>query len=72
MHDPHDNEYIAAARGLHEQTPSQLPEPAVGDYVSGITNGRRWSGRIEAIDGNRLTIDVGGGWLAVPVADITH
>jgi hypothetical protein len=37
-----------------------------------MTAGRRWSGHVEWIDGDRLTINVGGGWLAVPIKDITH
>lgn len=73
-HDPHHNEYLAAIAGMadHTMPPRQLPEPAVGDFVSGRTAGRLWSGRVEWVEGNRMTIDVGGGWLAVPVSDITH
>jgi hypothetical protein len=40
--------------------------------VSGETAGRRWSGRVEWIEAGRMTLDVGGAWLAVPVTDITH
>lgn len=74
IHDRHpgDNEYLAAVSGLPEQTPSPRHEPAVGDFVSGRTAGKTWRGRVEWIDGGRMTIDVGGGWLAVPVSDITH
>jgi len=69
---PHENEYLAAVAGLHEQTSSPVTEPAVGDFVSGRTAGKTWSGRVEWIEDGRMTLDVGGGWLAVPVADITH
>lgn len=74
---PHENEYLAAVSGLHEQTPSprldqKCQEPAVGDFVSGRTAGKTWSGRVEWIEDGRMTLDVGGGWVAVPVADITH
>ena len=69
---PHENEYLAAAGGLHEQTPSGKTEPAVGDFVSGRTAGREWRGRVEWIEDGRMTLDVGGAWVAVPVADITH
>ena len=74
IHDRHpgDNEFLAAVSGLSEQTPSPRHEPAVGDFVSGRTAGKEWRGRVEWIDGGRMTIDVGGGWLAVPVSDITH
>ena len=74
---PHENEYLAAVSGLQEQTPSprldqKRHEPAVGDFVSGRTAGKEWRGRVEWIEDGRMTIDVGGGWLSVPVADITH
>ena len=72
MNTPHENEYLAAIAGMadHTMPPASLPAP--GDFVSGTTAGKRWSGRVEWIDGNRMTIDVGGGWVAVPVTDITH
>lgn len=69
---PHESEYLAAVRGLHEQTPSPIHEPAVGDFVSGMTAGRRWSGRVEWVIESRLTINIGGAWISVPVGDITH
>jgi hypothetical protein len=69
--DAHSREYAAAIAGMAE-TYGTPQTPAVGDFVSGMTAGRRWSGHVEWIDGDRLTIDVGGGWLAVPVKDITH
>ena len=70
---PAENEYLAAIANLHEQTPSPAPRTyAIGDFVSGMTAGKRWSGRVEIIEGNRMTLDVGGGWVAVPVSDITH
>lgn len=74
MTDPHHAEYVAAAAAIHEQTPSRANrnEPAVGDFVSGCTAGKHWSGHVEWIDGNRMTLDIGGGWVAVPVSDITH
>ena len=73
MTTPHENEYLAAIAGMADHTMPPAPQPpAIGDYVSGITAGKRWSGRVEFIDGNRMTLDVGGGWVAVPVTDITH
>lgn len=84
IHDRHpgDNEFLAAVSGLHEQTPSRRHEPAVGDFVSGCTAGKRWQGRVEWVnDCGQMAIDVGGGWVyvpmadakqIVPVADITH
>lgn len=74
--DPHLPEYLAAARLLHESTPQPAPRTtyAEGDFVSGITAGKRWAGRIEWIfdNGKEACIDVGGGWVSVPLADITH
>lgn len=75
--DPGHNEYLAAIAGLPEQTVSPAvdqnrQEPAVGDFVSGCTAGKRWSGRVEWIDGPLVCINPGGAWLYVPVADITH
>jgi hypothetical protein len=71
---PAENEYLAAIAGLGEQTPSPAAKPtyAIGDFVSGCTAGKRWSGYIEWTDGDRLTLDVGGGWLAVSARDVTH
>jgi len=45
---------------------------AEGDFVSGRSAGRHWSGRILIVDGDRLTIELDGGWLAVPAGDVTH
>jgi hypothetical protein len=71
--DAHHAEYAAAVAGMQDTygTPT-ITLPAVGDFVSGLTAGRRWSGHVEWIEGDRLTIDVGGAWLAVPAKDITH
>lgn len=71
---PGDNEYLAAIAGLadHTHSPVVHKEPAAGDFVSGTTAGRTWSGRVEWVEGGRMVLDVGGAWLAVPVADITH
>jgi hypothetical protein len=70
--DPHHNEYLAAVAGMADHTPSPATLPAEGDFVSGCTAGRRWQGRVEWVEGDRLTVDVGGAWLAVSVHDITH
>ena len=72
--DPHQNEYLAAIQGMNDTYGWREAKslPALGDYVSGKTGGRRWSGRVEAIDSDRMTIDVGGAWITANVADITH
>ena len=73
---PAENEYLAAVAGLHEQTPSpahKTQEPAVGDFVSGKTCGRYWSGRVEWINTNgEICVNTDGSWVYVPMADITH
>jgi hypothetical protein len=40
--------------------------------VSGVSAGKRWSGRIWNVEGNRLSIEIDGGWLAVSANDVTH
>ena len=69
--DPHQSEYLAAAAGMAEHTAAPA-EPAVGDFISGSTSGKAWSGRVEWIDGHMVCIDVGGGWVRVPLKDQTH
>jgi hypothetical protein len=48
--------------------------PAVGDFVSGCTAGRRWSGHIEwfSDDDGSMVVNVDHAWVRVPVKDITH
>jgi hypothetical protein len=71
--DSHENEYLAAAAAIHEQTPrSRYPEPAVGDFISGVTAGRHWSGHVEWVERGFACVNVGGGWVSVPLYDITH
>ena len=69
--DPHQNEYFAAVAGMTEHTAAPA-EPAVGDFISGSTSGKAWSGRVEWIEGHMVAIDVGGAWAYVPLKDITH
>jgi len=68
---PAENEYLAAIAGLPDQTPSpQLP--AIGDFVSGRTGGKHWSGRVMESEANRLHVEIDGGWIVVHPRDITH
>jgi len=71
---PAENEYLAAVAGLGEQTPSPAKRVtyAIGDFVSGISAGKRWSGRIWNVEGDRLSIEIDGGWLAVSANDVTY
>lgn len=72
--DAHHAEYLAAAAAIHEQTPrtGRQPEPAIGDFISGVTEGRRWSGHVEWVERGFVCVNVGGGWVSVPLYDITH
>jgi hypothetical protein len=74
--DPHQNEFAAAVAAMKETygSPVNRQIPADGDFVSGRTCGRTWSGHVEWVEdeGHYMCINVGGGWLNVPVSDITH
>jgi hypothetical protein len=75
--DAHDREYAGAVAGFRESAgwnDTQNTTPAVGDFVSGLTAGRRWSGHIEwfSDDGKTMVVNVDHSWVTVPVADITH
>jgi hypothetical protein len=70
--DAHINEYAAAVAGMAETYGTNQP-PAVGDFVSGMTAGKRWSGHIEWFrDDGWMVVNVDHSWVTVPVADITH
>ena len=82
--DSHHREYIAAIDGMAEiygrpeptadAPPAGCRLPSVGDWISGCTAGKRWSGRVvKVLDSNgTVDVEVGGAWLNVPAADITH
>ena len=71
---PGDAEYAAAASALHEQTisPAAFHLPAIGDFVSGYTAGRRWSGYVQAVEPGRMVVEAGGCLLSLDTKDITH
>jgi len=70
----HENEYAGAIAGMAETYGwrDTTNTPAVGDFVSGSTAGRRWSGHVQAVEGDRMVVDVEGAWLSVSTRDITH
>jgi hypothetical protein len=69
--DPHKNEYAGAVAGMNETYGTAAP--AVGDFVSGMTGGRRWSGHVEWFENDRrMVVNVGGAWVTVSPQDITH
>ena len=63
--DTHENEYAAAVSGMQDTY-------GTGDFVSGQTGGKCWSGRVEWQEGEWLSVNVDGAWVRVPVRDITH
>ena len=73
--DAYARDYAGAVAGFRESAgwhDTSNTTPAVGDFVSGKTAERRWSGRVQAVEGDRMVVDVDGAWLSVSVADITH
>ena len=46
--------------------------PAVGDWVNGITAGRRWSGYVLSAEPGRLAVECDGAWIVVHPSDITR
>jgi hypothetical protein len=75
----HENEYLAAVAGMAETygtgwTDTSNTPLAAGDFVSGLTAGRRWAGHVEwfSNDGKTMVVNVDHSWVTVPVADITH
>lgn len=72
--DAHRSEYLAAVEAMAEHTmPSALARTyAAGDYVSGTSCGKPWSGRIEFFHANGdVVVNVGGAWLITNPRDIT-
>lgn len=64
---PGDAEAAAAAAGMQQLYGHHY---AVGDLVNGVSAGKAWSGRITQIDGDRLTVEGDGFWLAVQASDV--
>jgi len=69
--DAHHAEYAGAVAGMAETYGPQRVV-AVGDFVSGLTAGRRWSGRVQAVEADRMVVDVDGAVLSVSTQDITR
>jgi hypothetical protein len=77
--DAHEREYAAAVAGMQDtygtgwtDTNNTPPNLAVGDFVSGVTAGKQWSGHIEwfSEDDACVVVNVDHAWVRVPVADI--
>ena len=68
----HENEYAGAVAGMQETYGRPANLPAVGDFISGCTCGKRWSGYVLTAEPGRLAIEVSGAWIVVNPEDITH
>jgi hypothetical protein len=73
--DAHDREYAAAVAGMQDTYGTGTTTPpslAVGDFVSGVTAGKQWSGHIEwfSEDDASVVVNVDHAWVRVPVTDI--
>jgi hypothetical protein len=75
----HENEYRGAVDGMQETYGTGWSDtgntlPAVGDFISGITKGKAWSGHVEwySEDDGMVCVNVDHSWVRVPVSDITH
>jgi hypothetical protein len=75
--DAHHDEYLGAVAGFRESngwndTTNTPPTLAIGDFISGKTAGKQWSGHIEWFsDDASIVVNVGGAWVRVPAADVT-
>lgn len=77
--DAHNAEYNAAVAGMSETYGTGWRDTtntplAVGDFVSGVTAGKEWSGEIEwfSQDDGTVVVNVDHAWVRVPIADINH
>ena len=73
--DAHSNEYAAAVAGMQDTYgtgTTSTPTLAVGDFISGVTAGKQWSGHIEwfSEDDGTVVVNVDHAWVRVPVRDI--
>lgn len=75
--DANHNEYLGAVAGMKDtygwhDTSNTQPTLAIGDFISGTTAGKQWSGHIEWFsDDASIVVNVGGAWVRVPAADVT-
>lgn len=70
--DAHNNEYLGAVAGMQDTYGNTQPTLAIGDFISGTTAGKQWSGHIEWFsDDASIVVNVGGAWVRVPAADVT-
>jgi hypothetical protein len=73
--DAHNSEYLGAVAGMQDTYgtgTTSTPTLAVGDFISGVTAGKQWSGHIEwfSEDDGTVVVNVDHAWVRVPVKDI--
>jgi len=73
--DAHNSEYLGAVAGMQDTYGTGTTTPpslAVGDFISGVTAGKQWSGHIEwfSEDDGTVVVNVDHAWVRVPVKDI--
>ena len=73
--DAHNSEYLGAVAGMQDTygtAATTTPTLAVGDFISGVTAGKQWSGHIEwfSEDDGTVVVNVDHAWVRVPVKDI--
>jgi hypothetical protein len=73
--DAHNSEYLGAVAGMQDTYGTAATTPpslAVGDFISGVTAGKQWSGHIEwfSDDDACVVVNVDHAWVRVPVKDI--
>ena len=73
--DAHNSEYLGAVAGMQDTYGTgwtSTPNLAVGDFISGVTAGKQWSGHIEwfSDDDATVVVNVDHAWVRVPVRDI--
>jgi len=73
--DAHNSEYLGAVAAMQDTygtVTTTPPSLAVGDFISGVTAGKQWSGHIEwfSEDDGTVVVNVDHAWVRVPVKDI--
>ena len=65
--DSHEREAAGAIAAMAEVYGRSLE---VGDHVRGTTCGKTFSGEVLDVDGDRIVVEIDGGWLIVSRNDI--
>lgn len=66
---PGDSEADAAIRGMQEVY-GPAPLPAIGQWVTGRTGRRTFSGEVSESEPGRVVVEIDGAWLIVSPSEI--